>query len=100
MLYTRRINRIFSDIQNQIIDFEVAAPDMMKFEWFYILPRSRIKLPFVVSFIFLEDLGETKLIREATLEGHISSSRRGVTFLRYGPEYPWSQLNFGSVKRL
>ena len=34
-----------------------------------------INLPSVVSFIFLGDIGETKLIREATLKGHISGSR-------------------------
>ena len=45
---------------------------MMNFEWSYISPRSPINLPFVVSFIFLGDIGETKLIREATLKGHIS----------------------------
>ena len=100
MLYTRKINLIFSDIQNRIFDSEVAALHMMHFEWSYIFPRSRINLPFVVSFIFLGDIGETKLIREATLKGRISSSRRGVTILRYGLESPWSQLNLRSVKRL
>ena len=39
MLYTRKINLIFSDIQNEIFDFEVAALDMMHFEWSYIFPR-------------------------------------------------------------
>ena len=93
MLYTRKINTIFSDIQNRIFDFEVAALDMMNFEWSYIFPRSRINLSFVVSFIFLGDIGETKWIREATLKGHISGSRQGVTILRYGLELPWSQLS-------
>ena len=32
MLFTRKINPIFSDIQNRIFDFEVAALDMMSFE--------------------------------------------------------------------
>ena len=99
MLYTRKIDPIFSDIQKRIFDFEVAALDMMNFEWSYIFPRSRINLPCVVSFIFLGDIGEPKLIREATLKGHISGSLRGVTILRYGLEPPWSQLNLGSVKR-
>ena len=99
MLFTRKINPIFSDIQNRIFDFEVAALDMMIFEWSYIFPRSRINLSFVVSFIFLGDIGETKLIREATLKGHISSSRRGIPILRIGLELPQSQLNLGSVKR-
>ena len=100
MLYTRKINLIFSDIQNRIFDFEVTALDMMHFEWSYIFPRSRINLPFVVSFISLGDIGETKLIREATLNTHISGPLRGVIILRYGLGSPWSQLNLGSVKRL
>ena len=100
MLYTRKINPIFSDIQNRIFDFEVAALDMMNLEWSYIFPRSRINLPFVVSFIFLGDIGETKLIREATLKNHISGSLRGISILRYGLELPWSERNSGSVKRL
>ena len=100
MLYTRKINPIFSDIQNRVFNFEVAALDMMHFEWSYTFPRSRINLPSVVSFVFLGDIGETKLIRGATLKGRISGSLREVTILRYGLESPWSQLNLGSVKRL
>ena len=76
MLYTRKINPIFSDIQNPILDFEVAALDMMNFEWSYIFPGSRINLPFVVSSIFLGDIGETKLIRETTLKNNIPVSLR------------------------
>ena len=78
MLYTRKINPIFSDIQNRIFDFKVAALDMMNFEWSYIFPQSQINLSFVVSFILLGDIGETKLIREATLKNHISGSLRGI----------------------
>ena len=100
MLYTRKINPIFSDIQNRIFDFEVAALDMMNFEWSYNFPRSRINLSFVVSFIFLGDIGETKLISEATLEHHISGALQGVSIVRYGLELPWSELNLGSLKRL
>ena len=100
MLYTRKINPIFSDIQNRIFDFEVATRDIMNFEWSYIFPRSRINLPFVVSFIFLRDIVETKLIREATLKNHISGSLPGILILRYGLVSPWSQLNLGSIKRL
>ena len=100
MLYTRKINPIFSDIQNRIFDFEVATLNMMHFEWSYIFLRSQINLPFVVSFIFVGDIGETKLIHEATLKGHISGSRPGIPILRIGLEPPWSQLNLGSVKRL
>ena len=46
MLYTRKINLIFSDAQNQIFHSEVAALNMMHFEWSYIFPRSRINLSF------------------------------------------------------
>ena len=100
MLYTRKIHPIFSDFRNRIFDSEIAALDMMKFEWPYIFPRSRIDLPLVISFVFLGDKGETKLIREATLKGHISGSRRGIPISRIGLELPWSQLNSGSIKRL
>ena len=37
-LYTRKINRIFSDFQNRIFDFNIAALDMMNLEWSYIFP--------------------------------------------------------------
>ena len=100
MLYTRKINPIFSDIQNSIFDFEVAALDMMNSEWPYFSPRSRINLPLGISFVFLGDKGETKLVREATLKGHISGSRQGISVLRIGLELTWSQLNLGSIKRL
>ena len=100
MLYSRKINPIFSDIRNRIFNFEVAARDMMIFQWSYIFPRSRINLPFVVSFIFLGDIVERELIREATLKNHISGSLRGVSILRYGLVSPWSQLDLGSFKRL
>ena len=100
MLYTRKINLIFSDIRNRIFDFEVAAQDMMNFEWSYIFPRSRINLSFVVSFIFLGDIVETKLIRQATLKNHISGSLRAISILRYGLVLPWFQYNLVSIKRL
>ena len=100
ILYTRKVNPIFSDFQNRIFDFDIAALDMMIFEWSYIFPRSRINLPFVVSFVLLGDMGKTKLIREATLKGHISGSWRGRSISRIGLEPPWSQVNLGSIKRL
>ena len=80
-------------MQNRIFNFQVAALDMTNFEWSYIFPRSRIILPFVVSFIFLGNIGETKLIREATLKNDISGSLQGISILRYGLKSPWSQLN-------
>ena len=65
---------------------------MMNFKWSYIFPRSRINLPLVVSFIFLADIAETKLIREATLKKHICGLLQGISILRYGLELLWSQL--------
>ena len=93
-------NPIFSDIHNRIFDFDIAALDMMNLEWSYIFLRSRINLPFVVPFILLGDIVETKVIREATLKNHISGSRRGISIVRIGLEPPWSQLNWGSIKRI
>ena len=93
MLYTRKINRIFSDFQNRILDFDIAALDMMNLEWSYIFHQSRINLLFVLPFILLGDIVETKLIREATLKNHISGSRRGIPISRIGLKPPWSQLD-------
>ena len=76
ILYTRKINPIFSDFQNQIGDFDIAALDMMNLEWSYIFPRSPINLLFFVPCILLGDIVETKVIRETTLKDHISGSRR------------------------
>ena len=87
MLYTRKIHPIFSDIQNWIFDFEVAALDMMKFEWSYMFPSTRINIPFVPSFIFLGDIGKTKLIRGATSKNRISGSLRGISILRLRVEF-------------
>ena len=75
MSYTRKIISNFSDFQNRIFDFDIAALDMMNLEWSYIFPRSRINLPLVIPFVFLGAKGEAKLIREATLKGHISGSQ-------------------------
>ena len=95
-----KLIRFFQTFRNRIFDFDIAALDMMNLEWSYIFPRSRINLPFVVPFVLLGDMGKTKLIREATLKGHISGSRRGIPISRIGLEPPWSQLNLGSIKRL
>ena len=54
MLYTRKINPIFSDIQNRIFNFEVAGLDMMNFEWSYIFPRSRITFHLLSPAFFSE----------------------------------------------
>ena len=95
-----KINPIFSVFQNRIFDFDIAALDMTNLEWSDIFPRSRISLPFVMPFICLGDIVETKVIRETTLKGHISNSPRGITISRIGLELPWSQLNSGGIKRL
>ena len=71
MLYTRKIHLIFSDIRNQILDFKIAALDMMTLEWSHIFRRSQINLPFVISFIFLGDIVETN--------GHIERSYLRLT---------------------
>ena len=75
ILYTRKINPIFSDLQNRIFDFDIAVLDMTNLQWSNSFPRSRINLPSVIPFVFLGDIGDTKLICEATLKGHISGSR-------------------------
>ena len=80
ILYTRKINPIFSDFQNRIFDFDIAALDMTNLEWSDIFPRSRINLPFVMPFVLLRDIGETKLIPEATLKGHISGTASSLNF--------------------
>ena len=98
--YTRKINPIFSDFQNPIFDFDIAALDMMNLEWSYIFPRSQIALPFVVHFILLGVIVETKVIRETTLKNHICGSRREKSISRIGLELPWCQLNLASIKRL
>ena len=82
-----------------MFDFDIAALDMMNFEWSYIFPTSQINLRFVVSFIFFRDIGETKLIRETTLKVFFSGSLREIPILRLGFETPWSQLNLDSNKR-
>ena len=95
-----KLIRFFQTFRIGFFDFDIAALDMTNLEWSYIFPRSRINLPFVMPFVLLGDIGETKLIREATLKGHISGSPRVVSISRIGLEPPWSQLNLGSIKRL
>ena len=100
ILYTRKIDPIFSDFENRIFDFDIAALDMMNLEWSYIFPRSRINIPFVIPFIFLGDIVERKVIRETTLKNHISVSPRGIPISRIGLQPPCSQLKLESIKRL
>ena len=96
ILYTRKINPIFSDFQNRIFDFDIAALDMMNLEWSYIFPRSRINLPFVVPFILLGVIVETKVIPETTLKNHISRSRRGISISRIG--MLWATLRTAALR--
>ena len=95
-----KLIRFFQTFKIRFFDFYIAALDMTNLEWSNIFPRSRISLPLVMPFVLCGDIGKTKLIREATLKGHISGSRRGITISRIGLESPWSQLNLGSIKRL
>ena len=95
-----QISSVKGSLLPQFFDFDIAALDMMNAEWSYIFPRSRSNLPLVIPFVFLGDKGETKLIPEATLKGHISGSRQEIPISRIGLESPWSQLNLGSIKRL
>ena len=93
MLYTRKIHPIFSDFQNRIFDFDIAALDMMNFERPYIFPRSRINLPLVIPFVCLGDKGEAKLIREATLK--VISPAQGEEY--QFPELGWNRLGLNLI---
>ena len=77
--YTRNLNPNFSGCRNRIFDFDIPALDLTAFEWTYVLPHARINFPFILPSICLKDMGKTKLIREATYEGHISCCLRGMT---------------------
>ena len=77
--YTRNLNPNFSGCRNRIFDFDIPALDLTSFEWTYRLPYARINFPFILPSICLKDMGKTKLIREATCEGHISCCLRGMT---------------------
>ena len=82
--YTRNLNLNFSRYRNRIFDFDIPALDLTSFEWTYVLPYARINFPFVLPSICLRDMGKTKLIREATCEGHISCCLRGMTIRKHG----------------
>ena len=82
--YTRNLNQNFSGCPNLIFDFDIPALDLTSFEWTYVLPYARINFPFVLPSICLRDMGKTKLIREATCEGHISCRLRGMTKKKRG----------------
>ena len=76
-----KLIRFFQTFRIGFFDFEIAALDVMKFEWPYIFPRSRINLPLVIFFVFLGDKGETKSIREATFEtSYLRLTARNTNF--------------------
>ena len=78
----------------QDVDFDIPALDLTSFEWTYVLPYARINFPFVLPSICLRDMGKTKLIREATCEGHISCRLRGMTIMKRGMYSQYSRRNF------
>ena len=98
--YTRNLNPNFSGCRNRIFDFDIPALDLTSFEWTYVLPYARINFPFVLPSICLRDMGKTKLIREATCEGHISCCLRGMTIGKHGMYSQYSRRNLGSSIRL
>ena len=99
-LYTRNLNQNFSGCRNQIFDFDIPAPDLTSFESIYVLPYTRINFPFVLPSICVRDMGKTKLIPEATCEGHISCRLRGMTIEKHGMYLQYSRPNLGSFIRL
>ena len=98
--YTRNLNPNFSGCRNRIFDFDIPALDLTSFEWTYVLPYARINFPFILPSICLRDMGKTKLIREATCQGHISCRLRGMTIRKRGMYSQYSQRNLGSIIRL
>ena len=88
--YTRNLNRDFSG-------FNILALDLTSLEWTYVLPYARINFPFILPSICLKDMGKTKLIREATCEGHISCCLRGMTIRKRGMYSQYSRRNLGSI---
>ena len=91
--YTRNLNPNFSGCRNRIFDFDIPALDLTSFEWTYVLPYARINFPFLLPPICLKDMGKTKLIREATCEGHISCCLRGFTIRKPGRYSQYSRRN-------
>ena len=94
---TRNLNPNFSGCRNRIFDFDIPALDLTSFEWTYVLPYARINFPFLLPSICLKDMGKTKLIREATCEGHISCCLRGITIRKRGMYSQYSRRNLGSI---
>ena len=97
IINTRNLNPNFSGCRNRIFDFDIPALDLTSFEWTYVLPYARINFPFLLPSICLKDMGKTKLIREATCEGHISCCLRGMTIRKRGMYSQYSRRNLGSI---
>ena len=95
--YTRNLNPNFSGCRNRIFDFDIPALDLTSFEWTYVLPYARINFPFILPSICLKDMGKTKLIREATCEGHISCRLRVLTIRKRGMYLQYSRRNLGTI---
>ena len=96
IINTRNFNPNFSGCRNRIFDFDIPALDLTSFEWTYVLPYARINFPFILPSICLKDMGKTKLIREATWEGHISCCLRVLTIRKRGMYSQYSRRNLGS----
>ena len=95
--YTRNLNPNFSGCRNRIFDFDIPALDLTSFEGTYVLPYARINFPFILPSICLKAMGKTKLIREATCEGHISCRLRVLTIRKRGMYSQYSRRNLGSI---
>ena len=54
ILYTRKINPIFSDLQNRIFNFHIAALDMMNLKWSYFFPDHKSTFLLLCPSFFLE----------------------------------------------
>ena len=89
--------RIFQDVEIGFLTSTSPALDLTSFEWTYVLPYARINFPFILPSICLKDMGKTKLIREATCEGHISCCLRGITIRKRGMYSQYSRRNLGSI---
>ena len=68
---TRNSNLNFSRCRNRIFEFDIAALDLVFFEWSYSFPYAQIRFPLYLPPIRLGDIGETKVNRRTTLKGHI-----------------------------
>ena len=87
--YTRNLNPNFSGCRNRIFDFDIPALDLTS----TCFPMHESNFLFILPSICLKDMGKTKLIREATCEGHISCCLRGMTIRKRGMYSQYSRRN-------